>query len=105
MSANIKVELDEKEIEAQVVRSILDSGIGKAMAESVKRVLPELTSHYKNSLDTYVKESTSNIIRNMVEVEYAEEIRNKVREALTTERIQKLVAEVIDGLTYKNRGY
>lgn len=95
MSDGIQVKIDAEAIERQVTQAVLDSSIGKAIAECVESEIKQIANPWKSDglLKGMVRAEIKGIIRDLLRSDFSETLEEYVRATLTRETIEKIVTK------------
>lgn len=99
--STIPVSVDPEAINKYIADQILESALGDRLHETVATALKALTGFGNDPLKTAVISEINKQITDLVAKEYAEMIRNSVREKLTDEFIDNLVNGFINSITVR----
>jgi hypothetical protein len=92
----LKLNITPEDIDALVKDSIMKSGFGNAVAESVKRALN--VGNYNSPIDKEVSSYVSGVVRELLHTEYGSQIREQVsialKEQMTQEFMEKIASKV-----------
>lgn len=97
------IQVDAEAVTRQVVDAILASAIGEHIATGVDKALKKDSfgrqSVVEQAIASEIQQQTRTLMREMLrEPEFADAIRTKLREALTPEQMDNLVARFVTDL-------
>ena len=90
----LNVAVDPKLIEEMLVRTILDTAIGKKLHEWAQKKVEELSRDWQNPIAKVMDEIVVDQMRNIVRIEYTELIKAKIKERITDEALTALVEKM-----------
>jgi phage-related tail protein len=96
------LDIKPEQINKMVSEAVLNSAIGTAIKESIKRETSKLSSTYNNPIDDVINREIKSMARDFLLKDLDAEIRIKVNEAiktrLTDDFITKLMNNMFDNL-------
>lgn len=90
-----------EDINAQIVRSIAGSAIGKCLNDEITRRVGELSTSYNNPIAHVVQDEITKIIREVIANQY----RDKIIELVKAKVTEQFTGDLIDKFweTWRNR--
>lgn len=96
----VTVKIDPKEIDRELAKAILESGVGERVRRTVDKFLNAKTGGYGDPFDDGVKEALRDHVRALLASEpFASEIKAKVKERLMGEAVDEYVKSIIKNRT------
>lgn len=99
MSENIPISVDPSAINEYVAKHIIDSALGERLRETVEDALKQLGKYGNDPLKTAVQSEVNKYVLNFVRTEFAPQIEEAVRKAMTPEFINNLTTEFMNSIT------
>ncbi len=92
----VTVKIDPKEIDRELAKAILESGVGQRVRQALDRFLNAKAGGYGDPFDDGVKEALKQHVRDLLASEpFASEIRAKVKERLMGEAVDEYVKSIL----------
>ncbi len=92
----IEVNVDPKQINEMVPKAILESAIGERLTEAVQREVKKLSMSFDNPLQPVVAAEMRIIMLAILRDEYAEQIRELVRQKLSEDFTSRILEKAWD---------
>lgn len=102
---DIEVKVDAEAVERAVTAAIVQSSIGKNLTAAVEKVMNEAmqdSGYGRNAgiIISVVQAEVRTMVKAVIEAEFADIMKAKIREAITDERIQSVVEKTVEQLFY-----
>lgn len=88
--------LTPEQVNEFISKAVLDSQIGVAVQESVKRVIAELTKTYNNPFDVVIKKHVDEEIERILRTVYADQIEIGVKAAMAKVFTAEYITKIAD---------
>lgn len=95
------MELTPEQINDFISKAILESQIGKAVQDSVARVVAELSKSYNNPFDAVIKSQVSKLIETEVITTYKPLLEAGIKEAMAEHMTGDVVQKIINSAMEK----
>lgn len=93
---SVSVKIDPKEIDRELAKAILESGVGERVRRSLDKFLNSKAGGYGDPFDDGVKEALKEHVRSLLASEpFASEIRAKVKERLMGAAVDEYVLSIL----------
>lgn len=99
MSEALPISIDPAAINEYVAKQIIDSALGERLKETVAEALQKLNGYGNDPLKSAVQSEINQQIINLVRTEFAPQIQEAVREAMTPEFINGLAHGFVSSIT------
>jgi hypothetical protein len=95
--------LTPEQVNEFVAKAVMDSEIGLAVQESVKRVMADLRKSYDNPFDAVIKRHVIDAIDKELVTNYGDDIRQGVQKALKSYISEEIIEKIVTAATEKLR--
>ena len=96
------MQLTPEQVNEFLAKAVLESHIGEAVQEAVKRVVADLRKNYNNPFDQVIKQHVNAIIDKEVITTYRPILEEGIKEALknhmTEEVVERIITAALDKL-------
>jgi hypothetical protein len=95
---DIKLDLDPKQIEQEVIRAIAASAFGDNLKKAVETAIKNLGNGnwYSDQLTKYVEAEMRTMISATIQTQYAETIKAAIAKSITPDVLERVVGKVSD---------
>lgn len=94
----IEVNIDGEAINAAVTQAVVDAVIGEQMTKAINDALKSTGFGRPSAVEQVVSQEVQKIIRDVLETDYAEEIREAVKAAMIEEGVAKIASASVQAL-------
>lgn len=99
MSEALPISVDPAAINEYVAKQIIDSALGERLKETVEEALKQLGRYGNDPLKSAVQSEINQQVINLVRTEFASQIEEAVRAAMTPEFISGLATQFVSSIT------
>jgi len=93
---DIKIDMDKDTINQEIASAIIQSVLGDHIKEAIQFTLNKADSPYANSVQKVVEIEVATIIKNLLQNEYHDKLKEAVRQRITDEVVQKVIGAAWD---------
>lgn len=87
----LNVNIDSEQINKMVSEAILNSLIGEALKEQIKKSISELSTSYNNPIKSVIDRHVKETISNIIQTDYKDTLKSMVKESMTDEVVGDLI--------------
>jgi len=97
----MQINIEPEQINKLVSGAILESCLGKEMKKAIEKAVADVSKVDYRVIANVVNTEVRNTVRELVTTEYREQIKTIVQEAMTTEVVHKIVDAAMKALIEK----
>lgn len=97
----MELKLDPNDVNKLVADAVLNSAIGEAVKKAVEKELSTLNRSWDNPIEAVVRNHVCNMIRDVLNKEHGDVIRERVKAALASKLSQEFIDRVCEAAASK----